>query len=52
MTRSKPCTEAARAPTKHGGGAGVVSRPATMKFLTFEDNGDDDQWTLLDRTRS
>ncbi len=50
MTRSKPTIEADRAPTMHGDGAGVVSQPATMEFLIFEANGDDDQRTLLDRS--
>jgi hypothetical protein len=34
------------------GGAPVVSQRATTKFLTFEDNGADDRWALLDGTGS
>jgi hypothetical protein len=45
MTRSTQLTQAGQ--TKHRAGARGVSAPASMKFLSFEENGGDFHWAIV-----
>ena len=46
MTRARHVTQAA-ARTKHRAGAAAVSEPASMRFLTFEENCGVFHWAIV-----
>jgi uncharacterized protein YegP (UPF0339 family) len=47
MTRSAQTTQAGTAKRKARTAARALQKPATMKFLVFEDNGGRYHWTIL-----
>jgi uncharacterized protein YegP (UPF0339 family) len=47
MTRSTQHTQAVSGQTNHPAGARGASAPASMKFLTFEDNGGAFHWAIV-----
>jgi uncharacterized protein YegP (UPF0339 family) len=47
MTRSTPLTQAGAAKPKARATARTLAKPATMKFLVYEDNGGGYHWTIV-----